>query len=224
MLPVDLYVKIVGSISIRQLVWGFHDKRTFSPVHRLFIQTFLGLFLASSCLSMIRADQSKTSKLDKNTIYRLDLFTETLKPNSKKDLKPGAVYFRFSRISGHHVWSRFNEKHIFEFAMGPGSVQPAWRFDIREGREDQLRLLEERSPELYKRLMVQGARPMIKLLENGRWDLDLASNEGRVFDIETGGRWEWHGGRRIRVVHTGGQSWTYQDHAYRPSYAVHSAW
>ena len=108
------------------------------------------------------------------------------------------------------------KKHVFEFAMGPGSVQPAWRFDIREGREDQLRLLEERSPELYKRLMVQGARPMIQLLENGRWQLDIASNEGRVFDIETGGRWEWHGGRRVRVVHGGGKSWTYQDHTYQP--------
>ena len=196
----------------------------FLPVHRLSIQALLFLFLVSSCLPMIRADQSKTSTLDKNTIYRLDLFTETLKTHSKKDLKPGAVYFRFSPLSGHHVWSRFSEKRIFEFAMGPGSVQPVWRFDIREGREDQLRLLEERSPELYKRLMVQGARPMIKLLDNGRWDLDLESNEGRVFDIETGGRWEWHGGRRVRVVHTGGASWSYQDHTYRPSYAVHSAW
>lgn len=176
------------------------------------------------CYPMIRADHSKTNNLEKNTIYRLDLFTETLKPNPKKDLKPGAVYFRFSPSSGHHVWSRFSEEGIFEFAMGPGSVQPAWRFDIREGREDQLRLLEKRSPELYKRLMAQGAQPMIKLLETGKWQLDIASNEGRVFDIETGGRWEWHGGRRVRVVHTGGQSWTYQDHTYRPAYSIQSVW
>ena len=173
---------------------------------------------------IIRADQSKTSKFDKDTVYRLDLFTETLKPQLKKDLKVGAVYFRFSTLSGHHVWSRLSEENMFEFAMGPGSVQPAWRFDIREGKEDQLRLLEERSPELYKRLMVQGARPMIKLLDNGRWDLDLASNEGRVFDIETGNRWEWHGGRRVRVVHTTGKSWIYANHMYYPTYAVHVAW
>lgn len=173
---------------------------------------------------VIQADQSKTSKLDKDTIYRLDLFTETLKPQLKKDLKVGAVYFRFSTLSGHHVWSRLSEENVFEFAMGPGSVQPAWRFDIREGKEDQLRLLEERSPELYKRLMVQGARPMIKLLDNGRWDLDLASNEGRVFDMETGNRWEWHGGRRVRVVHTAGKSWIYANHMYYPTYAVHIAW
>ena len=173
---------------------------------------------------VIQADQSKTSKLDKDTIYRLDLFTETLKPQLKKDLKVGAVYFRFSTLSGHHVWSRLSEENVFEFAMGPGSVQPAWRFDIREGKEDQLRLLEERSPELYKRLMVQGARPMIKLMDNGRWDLDLASNEGRVFDIETGNRWEWHGGRRVRVVHTAGKNWTYANHMYYPTYAVHIAW
>ena len=103
----------------------------FLPVHRISLQFLLFLFLVSSCLSMIRADQSKTSTLDKNTIYRLDLFTETLKTHSKKDLKPGAVYFRFSPLSGHHVWSRFSEKRIFEFAMGPGSVQPAWRFEIK---------------------------------------------------------------------------------------------
>ena len=173
---------------------------------------------------VIQADQSKTSKLDKDTIYRLDLFTETLKPQLKKDLKVGAVYFRFSTLSGHHVWSRLSEENVFEFAMGPGSVQPAWRFDIREGKEDQLQLLEERSPELYKRLMMQGARPMIKLLDNGRWDLDLASNEGRVFDIETGNRWEWHGGRRVRVVHTAGKSWLYANNMYHPTYAVHIAW
>jgi len=173
---------------------------------------------------VIQADQSKTSKLDKDTIYRLDLFTETLKPQLKKDLKVGAVYFRFSTLSGHHVWSRLSEENVFEFAMGPGSVQPAWRFDIREGKEDQLRLLEERSPELYKRLMVQGARPMIKLMDNGRWDLDLASNEGRVFDIETGNRWEWHGGRRVRGVHTAGKNWKYANHMYYPTYAVHIAW
>ena len=173
---------------------------------------------------VIQADQSKTSKLDKDTIYRLDLFTETLKPQLRKDLKVGAVYFRFSTLSGHHVWSRLSEENMFEFAMGPGSVQPAWRFDIREGKEDQLRLLEERSPELYKRLMVQGARPMIKLLDNGRWDLDLASNEGRVFDIETGNRWEWHGGRRVRVVHTAGKSWIYANQIYHPTHVVHIAW
>ena len=153
---------------------------------------------------VIQADQSKTSKLDKDTIYRLDLFTETLKPQLKKDLKVGAVYFRFSTLSGHHVWSRLSEENVFEFAMGPGSVQPAWRFDIREGKEDQLWLLEERSPELYKRLMLQGA-PHDQTY--GQWaDLDLASNEGRVFDIETGNRWEWHGGRRVRVVHTAGKT------------------
>ena len=63
---------------------------------------------------VIQADQSKTSKLDKDTIYRLDLFTETLKPQLKKDLKVGAVYFRFSTLSGHHVWSRLSKENMFE--------------------------------------------------------------------------------------------------------------
>mgnify|MGYP001560814299 FL=1 len=170
------------------------------------------------------ADQQNTDDLDQDTVYRLDLFTESLKPTLKKDLKNGAVYFRYSSLSGHHVWSRFNEEKRFDFAMDPGSVQPAWKFDVREGRDDQLRLLENRSPELYKRLMVQGSRPMIKLLDNGHWELDTASNEGRVFDLESGERWEWHGGRQIRVVHAGGIHWKYHDRNYQPAYNVMVAW
>lgn len=154
--------------------------------------------------------------LDQGTVYRLDLFTEALRPVPKHELKKGAIYFRYSARSGQHVWSRVNQEGAFEFALGPGSVQPAWRFDIREGQEDQLRLLEQRAPELYRRLATEGARPMIKLDEQGRWDIDLASNEGRVFDMETGQRWEWHGGRRVAVTHTGGRLWAYQDHDYVP--------
>ncbi len=157
-----------------------------------------------------------TTSLDQGTVYRLDLFTETLRPIPKHEFKKGAIYFRYSAQSGQHVWSRVNQNGAFEFALGPGSVQPAWRFDIQERQEDQLRLLEQRAPELYRRLATEGARPMIKLDEQGRWDIDLASNEGRVFDMETGQRWEWHGGRRVAVTHTSGRIWVYQDDDYVP--------
>jgi hypothetical protein len=197
--------------------------------HALSVSESIVRSLVTLCLVFLvstttRADQQNTANLDQNTVYRLDLFTESLKPTLKKELKKGAVYFRYSSIFGHHVWSRFSEEKGFEFAMGPGSVQPAWKFDIREGRNDQLRLLENRSPELYKRLTVQGARPMIKLLENGHWELDVASNEGRVFDLESGERWEWHGGRQIRVVHAGGIHWKYRGQNYQPAYNVLVAW
>ena len=182
------------------------------------------LYLVQLVSTPTWADQQNTTDLDQNTVYRLDLFTESLKPTVRKELKKGAVYFRYSSISGHHVWSRFSEEKRFEFAMGPGSVQPAWKFDIRERRDDQLRLLENRSPELYKRLTVQGARPMIKLLEDGHWELDAASNEGRVFDLESGERWEWHGGRQIRVVHVGGIHWKYHDQDYQPAYNILVGW
>ncbi len=159
------------------------------------------------------------------TVYRLDLFTETLRPLTAGEIKPGAVYFRHSASAGRHVWSRVKADGSFEFAMGPGSVQPAWRFDVREGREEQLRELEQRAPELYKRLMTQGARPMLRLDDQGRWQIDLASNEGRVFDLETGHRWEWHGGRRVAVVHSGGRSWSHQAGSFKPAYTiVHFGW
>jgi hypothetical protein len=65
---------------------------------------------------------------------------------------------------------------------------------------------------------------MIKLLEDGHWELDAASNEGRVFDLESGERWEWHGGRQIRVVHVGGSHWKYHDQNYQPAYNILVGW
>jgi len=177
--------------------------------------TTVVIFL-TAVVSLAAPVSDPTISLDKDTFYRLDLFTETLRPIPQDELKKGAIYFRFSKQSGHHVWSRVNQEGVFEFALGPGSVQPAWRFDIREGQEDQLRLLEQRAPELYRRLATEGARPMIKLDDQGRWDIDVASNEGRVFDMETGQRWEWHGGRRVAVTHTGGRTWAYHNDDYVP--------
>jgi hypothetical protein len=63
---------------------------------------------------------------------------------------------------------------------------------------------------------------MIKLGEDGKWDLDISSNEGRVFDMETGQRWEWHGGHRVAVVHTGGRIWAYRDGDYVPAPIISS--
>lgn len=197
------------------------------------IVTAFGLAMVLNAAGLVAAESADSlpatapaeSALRTDTIYRLDLFTETLRPLAASELKPGAVYFRYSASSGRHVWSRAVADGSFEFAMGPGSVQPAWRFDVREGREEQLRALEVRAPELYKRLITQGARPMLRLDDQGRWQIDLASNEGRVFDLETGHRWEWHGGRRVAVVHGGGRSWTHQAGKFAPvSTIVYWGW
>jgi len=59
LLPVDLYVKIVGSISIRQLVWGFHDKRTFFA-RPPSLHTDLSLFV--SCLFVSSNDTGRPIK------------------------------------------------------------------------------------------------------------------------------------------------------------------
>ena len=203
-----------------------------SRVSHLFV-TACGLAIGLTAAGLVAAEPADSlpataaagSTLKTDAIYRLDLFTETLRPLAAGELKPGAIYFRYSASSGQHVWSRAVADGNFEFAMGPGSVQPAWRFDVPEGREEQLRELELRAPELYKRLITQGARPMLRLDDQGRWQIDLASNEGRIFDLETGYRWEWHGGRRVAVVHGDGRSWTHQAGRFSPaSIAVHWGW
>ncbi len=197
------------------------------------VVTFCGLAIGLLAAGLAAAEPQGGSpaataavpNLKPDTVYRLDLFTEVLRPLDASEIKPGAVYFRYSASSGRHVWSRVRPDGRFEFAMGPGSVQPAWRFDVPEGREEQLRELEQRAPELYRRLITQGSRPMLRLDAQGRWQIDLASNEGRVFDFESGHRWEWHGDRQVPVVHSGGHSWDYSAGSFRPaSTFVHGGW
>jgi hypothetical protein len=73
--------------------------------HVLSVSPNLFRFILLVCLvplisTLSYANQQNTDNLDQNTVYRLDLFTESLKPILKKNLKTGAVYFRYSSISG----------------------------------------------------------------------------------------------------------------------------
>ena len=85
------------------------------PVYRISMRFFVCLCFMLLCYPMIRADHSKTNNLEKNTIYRLDLFTETLKPNPKDlpqqnnkfDCRPYCLLFsnliaRNQDILGHY--------------------------------------------------------------------------------------------------------------------------
>ncbi|MFZ4731623.1 MAG: hypothetical protein ACOYK7_03685 [Pirellulales bacterium] len=154
-------------------------------------------------------------KLDPAVIYRYDPLSDKLTAIAPKDLKTGNVYLRHSHERGAHVWSRVDDGGVLRYDIGPGSSIPVKLFDLMADQETRRKAIEKRAPELARRLAVQGGRPSLRLGNDGRWSLDQASNEGRIFDRETGRRYEWHRGEPVPVVNTGGNSWLWTGTRYR---------
>jgi hypothetical protein len=166
--------------------------------------------------------EDRQQRLDHAVVYRYDPFRQLLVPAPRNEWKPGHVYQRSSERLGRHVWSIASADGRMEYALGPGSVHPARNFDLRVSEAERQRELEARQPELARRLAILGARPTARLAADGTWSLDHTPGASRVFDLETGQRWEWHGDRRTGVVHSGGNAWAVAGDRYRPAFVPSS--
>lgn len=160
--------------------------------------------------------QADQPKLDPSRIYRYDPITESFSPIDRAKLKPLHVYHRFSTVLNRWVWSKTTPDGRLEFAMGPGSVQSAFLFDLTATMEERMRVLEERAPALARMYAVQGARASLILGADGKWTLHGLQSVGHVYDLETSQRWEWHGDHRAEVVNGGGAGWRFDDGRFSP--------
>lgn len=163
-------------------------------------------------------EKAVAPQFDQSLVYRYDPITEGFSPIDRSKLKPLHIYYRFSPVLGRWVWSKMTTDGRLEFAMGPGSIQSAFLFDLTATMEERMRVLEERAPELARKYAVQGARAAMILTEEGKWSLHGLQSMGHVFDLETSRRWEWHGDHRAEVVHGGGNSWRQEDGRYVPAF------
>jgi hypothetical protein len=134
-----------------------------------------------------------------------------------EEIKAGLAYNYFNEQLGRRVWGLALEDGTFRYALGEGSVVPADLFDLRNTPEMRSMLLEQGSPGLEQALATTGGKPAVVLGADDRWTLLPVSSSARVFDIETRHRWEWHGGRRLAVLHTYGDRWQRIDGRYRPA-------
>ena len=155
---------------------------------------------------------------DRSVIYRFDPVTEQVCPVTAAEIKPAHVYGRYDGSLGCWVWSKADVAGNLRYAMGPGSTQPARLFDLRGTDAERQRALERRAPELARLLTIQGAQPMLRLDDQGRWDLGPTPCVSSVFDLATGERWEWHADAPSRVVHSGGNRWAFADGWYQPGW------
>ncbi|MFM7250904.1 MAG: hypothetical protein ACKO5R_13470 [Planctomycetaceae bacterium] len=154
---------------------------------------------------------------DTSVVYRFDPTSETYMKVARGELKKGRVYYRHSDRLGRWVWSKADADGTLRYALGPGSSQPASLFDMPASSEERTKALEKQAPELAKRLAISGGKPSLRLGEDGRWTLMPDSTRGRILDLETGQRWEWHTSRVTPVTHGPGiNAWTYADGRYLP--------
>jgi hypothetical protein len=182
------------------------------------------LLVAMACLATAAgaADapaHAEKPKLDPAKLYRFDPITEAFSPIERASLKPFHIYYRYSPVMGRWVWSKTTPDGRLEFAMGPGSVQSAFLFDLTATMEERMRVLEQRAPELARMYAVQGARASMILGPDGTWALHGLQSVGQVYDVETSERWEWHGDHRAAVVHSGGNSWRLDDGRFVPAWS-----
>jgi len=154
--------------------------------------------------------------LDRNSVYRVNPPNEELGIAPQEEIKVGYVYKYFNPKFDRHVWGLAVAGGSFHYAFGPGSMQPAERFDLKITEVQKQQLFEERAPALSRGIQGTGRDIFARLGADDRWTIHLSSSIPKVFDLTTHRRWEWHGGRRVGVLHTCGPFWTWQDEGFQP--------
>ena len=154
--------------------------------------------------------------LDRNSIYRVDPNIRRLNVVPQDEIRLGFVYKYYNPKLEKHVWGIAIEGGKFRYAMGPGSMQPADRFDLRLTELEKQRLIDESAPALSRGVQGLGRKVYAQLKENDEWDIHLSTSIPKVYDQLTQRRWEWHGTRRLGVLHTYGPYWTWEEGSYLP--------
>jgi hypothetical protein len=186
-------------------------------IHQLSL-TIVTCALALSTLASSHAAPAQTeqAEVDRTVVQRFDPFKDELIAVPAAEIKPGFLYNRYSERMGRRVWSLALPGGGFEYAMAPGSTQPARLLDLRATEAQMREELLERAPELAQVLDVRGGTAFVRLMPDNTWQVVQQPTIASVFDLETSRRWEWHGVRRVAVLHTLGYEWSVVDGQFVP--------
>lgn len=170
-----------------------------------------------ACLILVSVAWGQ-QEADKTGVYRLQPGLEGAKRVAveKSQVRPGFAYNYFHEGLQKRVWGFATASGGFEYAFGVGTLLPTSRFDFQISEDSQSQILSERAPGLKEYLSTVGRSPAVRLTATGDWQLLPFPVSERVFDMATGRRWEWHGKRRLAVLHTNGYLWTDEDGKFIP--------
>jgi hypothetical protein len=177
------------------------------------------LSAGSMTASPLHAVQQASVEQDRGAVYRIQPSLEGVQivPVSPEEIRPGLAYSYYNQRLARRVWGFARDDGSFQYAFGEGTTLPTDRFDLQVSSATAAEILERRAPGLERDLEITGRIPAVRLSSTGQWRLLQQTSSARVFDLETGHRWEWHGARRVAVLHTFGDQWEIVDGQYRPA-------
>lgn len=166
---------------------------------------------------------------DPSAVFRFDPISNELVAVPAAEVRPGFIYYHFNPRLNRRVWSLATANGGFEYAMAPDSVQPARLLDLHATPEQLRSELVENAPEVAKIMDIRGGIAYVRLTADQRWVLVRQPTIANVYDLETLRRWEWHGERRVAVMHTAGYDWLLVDGkfvpaSYRAAFASGCCW
>jgi hypothetical protein len=132
-------------------------------------------------------------------------------------IQPGKIYNHYSQRQGRYVWAYATESGGFSYGLGPGSTEDPANFDVVTSERETRRIVQENAGPWASRSREQGRPILIRLGDDDKWKVLPGKSIRSHFDIDSGRRWEWHGTRRVAVVHTHGYHWSRGGERYVPA-------
>lgn len=181
------------------------------PIRQLAAGTFCVCVVLLLC-NHLRAQESDTS------IQRFAAETGQLVELQEQELRVGEIYRHFSPRLNRRVWSFYLGNGRFWNALGPGTKQPAGKFDLRLSRESAMERIREQD-ETFQQTLLRTDRPVhFQLGADDVWRVSRNATMSTIYDLETQHRFEQHfPDRYIPVSHTFGYEWIYANGRYQPA-------
>ena len=174
------------------------------------------LFLLTGLLVIVPVAAEESTTEQPSTIRRYDPMTQSLKSISPDKLILGKIYNHYSPRHGDYVWAYALPQGKWSYPLGPGTTELPEHFDLVTPPEITRALLEQRAGEWLTRSRREGSPILARLAADGHWELLQIRSVRSHFDLDSGYRWEWHGGHQIGVLHTCGRRWRFVDGKYHP--------
>lgn len=154
-------------------------------------------------------------------VRRFDPRVGEFQPVAPEEVVPGKIYNHYSPQHGRYVWAFAEQGGRFSYALGPGSAESPRNFDLASSEEETLQVLKAAAGEDWVKAMErEGGRGKVRLGADGRWSVVKGRMIRSHFDLDSGRRYEWHGARRVAVIHSNGDQWAFVDDWYVPAIPV----
>ncbi len=160
--------------------------------------------------------QAEEKPIESAAVRRPDPRSGDLLPVAPEQIKPGKIYNHFSPRHGRYVWAYAKKGGGFSYALGTGSTELPDNFDVVTTRRQTKELVEAEAGPWAEKSRLAAKQILVRLGADNKWQIVPARSIRSHYDIDAARRWEWHGGRRVAVLHAYGNFWHYNGNKYVP--------